>query len=89
MFFKKIVILDWEPLRVSVFCWFMRSFYGMWISVCDDMDQQKVSALSATLTLMCILQNTAFVLFVSFLGHFFSNSYWNSYCKVTFGEAEN
>lgn len=51
------------------------------------MDQGKISALLATLSPICILQHTALVLSVSSVGKYF-NSYWNSYCEITFGEAE-
>lgn len=57
------------------------------LCVCHGMDRGKISALLVTLNPICILQHAALVLYVSFVGKYF-NSYWNSYCEITFGEAE-
>lgn len=59
----------------------------IWLCVCDGMDQIKMPALLATLSPICIRQHAALVLYVSFVGKYF-NSYWNSYCEITFGAAE-
>lgn len=58
----------------------------LWLCIHNGMGQRKLSALLETDSHLYSAAHSSHSLFV-FCGKCF-NSYWNSYCEITFGETE-